>query len=199
MAIALAVTIIAQIAGQYTAKAAWSAVVGWEGYDAYTICYHTALGTPQDRCVGLGVEAHYDKYSPGPPPYDYKYAKWIFNANLGYAGSKTWNFWPNDNQPAQADYCWAKYNGIWGEYIFYADSTPSWLDGQWTIRDNYPDSGLAELNPHATSICARVSQYFVLPGQPGTVTSLSITLQPFDRVTACAGPPQNYSGPAYLD
>jgi hypothetical protein len=196
---ALATTIITQFGGTNIAKATdsvWTAKVGWEGPDYYSVCFHTYYGSEEDRCVGMGIEAEYDEQHP---PYDYNKAKWMFDSNCGSGGYKVWDFWPSDEEPGQVDRCWAKYNGIWGEYVFVTDSTPDWLGGVFTLRDNYPDTGLANLNPHCTTICGRVTQYFVLATDPGTVNYLSITVQPFDIVTASQGPPANYSGPAYLD
>jgi hypothetical protein len=194
LVIALLVTAIFAQLGNLTTKAeGWTAKIGYDGPDDYSFCYHTHNGYIDDRCVGMGIRAYYDSGTP----YDYVSTYWIFNSNVGANYETYWNFYPSDSYNTQTCDCWwnTRSDGIWHAYSFDGDSSPYWENGEWTMRERYPDYGTFPLYSHAGIICGKITQLFYIDHYPyPIVTYLSIQVQPFDRVSACGPPPTEYNG-----
>jgi hypothetical protein len=190
--------LITEFGGQNIAQAAntWEAHIGYSGPDTYNFCYHTHWGYTDNMGVGLGIDARYNTAHGGTPPYEYYKTRWMHFSCLGYGGSRSRYFYPYDYNSMQICDCWWKINDVWHEYNYDANVNPSWKDGLFSMTAYYPSStGFYYLNPYGTTICGRISQYFYEDHYPYPIVYyLSVQAQPWDRVTACAGPNSNYTG-----
>lgn len=183
----LAVAVVMLSVEQPVAKADYSWETGnYPNSDSFCICIHTSIGTDDDCCVGIGLQAWYD-LANSPPPYYYHEGQWSFDANVGSNWQMpNWYFYPNEDW----HYCCHdvdQYGYYYGIAFYNPNSGFENEAGEWTLRCWYPgpDINYREVfDPEATSITGQSYMAFYELGNPSNIQYISATPIPYDCLTA---------------